>query len=273
MGSFVWAAATAHTGAMMRLPDGGADEARAERVFDGFRTLASSLKAARPDVLITIATDHFLTYGYEFLPIFSIGTGDRFEGWGEFGVPKRDYKGIAPFGAAVQEGLVAAGFDAAGARDVKLDHAFSCPLQLLLRDWDVPVLPVYINCTVAPLPSHARALAFGRALGDVVRAQGVAERVAIVGTGGLSHWVGTPQTGTINTGFDRQFLDLFTSGRLDEIAAMDSDWVIDNAGNGAAEIRNWLAAAGAVNAKGAREIAYEPVAMWNTGIAVTEILS
>jgi aromatic ring-opening dioxygenase catalytic subunit (LigB family) len=275
MGQIVWAAATAHTGAMIRAPAGGdaEDAARAQRVFDAFHTLGESLKAASPDVLVVIATDHFLTFEYAALPIFAIGTGDRFAGWGEFGVPRRDYRGLAPFGARVHEGMVAAGFDAVSARDMKVDHSFSCPLQLLLRDWDVPILPIYVNCTIEPLPSHQRCLEFGTALGEVVWAQTDARRVALLGTGGLSHSVGTPRTGIINTEFDRRFLDLFGAGRFDQIARWSSQEVIDSAGNGAAEIRNWLLAAAAARASGARVLAYEPVQTWATGIAVTELVA
>jgi aromatic ring-opening dioxygenase catalytic subunit (LigB family) len=274
MGQFVWSAATAHTGAMLRQPQGDPDDlARAERVFGGFRQLAASLKVARPDVLITIATDHFLTFDYDALPIFAIGTGDEFAGWGEFGVPQRTFRGLAEFGAAVQALMVAQEFDPVGCRDLKLDHAFACPLQLLMQDWDVPILPVYVNCTIEPLPSLKRCRDFGAALGEAVRRQTAAERVAILGTGGLSHWVGLPQTGQINTEFDRRFLELFAAGRIDEIAAWDGDEVVRSAGNGAAEIRNWLIAAAAARATGARVIAYEPVQSWVTGIGVTELIA
>ena len=274
MGEFVWSAATAHTGAMMRQPQGDPeDQARAGRVFEGFRALSASLKAARPDVIITIATDHFLTFDYEALPIFAIGTGEVFAGWGEFGVPQRTYTGVPAFGAAVHQGMVEAGFDALSARDMKLDHSFSCPLQLLLDGWDAPVLPIYVNCTVEPLPSLRRCLDFGAALGEVVRGQSAAQRVAILGTGGLSHWVGMPQTGRINTDFDARFIELFAAGRFEDIAAWDGDEVVREAGNGAAEIRNWLMAAAAARSAGARVLAYEPVQSWVTGIGVTELMS
>jgi aromatic ring-opening dioxygenase catalytic subunit (LigB family) len=272
MGTMVWAAATAHTGAMMRAPAGDtSDLERAQRVFAGFRQLGASLKAAKPDVLIVIATDHFLSFDYTVLPIFAIGAGERFDGWGEFGVPKRDYRGNAGFGAAVHGGMVEAGFDLVSARDMKLDHSFSCPLQLLLNGWDAPILPIYVNCTVAPLPTLSRCLSFGTALGEVLRRQQALERVAIVGTGGLSHWVGMPQTGTINRDFDQRFLELFAAGRCEEITHWDSDEVIESAGNGAAEIRNWIMAAAAARSKGANVLAYEPVTAWNTGIGVTEL--
>jgi aromatic ring-opening dioxygenase catalytic subunit (LigB family) len=258
---------------MMREPKGDPEDlARADRVFSAFEALAASLREARPDVLVTIATDHFLTFGYDAIPAFAIGTGDSFVGHGEFGVPRRDYRGIAAFGAAVHAGMIAADFDPVGARDMPLDHSFSCPLQLLLRDWDVPVLPIYVNCTVEPMPSIRRCHDFGLALGDVIRAQTAAERVAIIGTGGLSHWVGMPQTGQINSDFDRRFIDECLAGDFDALSRWNSDEVFRTAGNGAAEIRNWLMAAAASKAVAGRLLAYEPVQAWVTGIGVMELV-
>jgi len=76
MADWVWGAAVSHTGAMMRRPSGDAEDgSRANRVFAGFDALSARLRAACPDVLIVVATDHFLTFSYEQLPIFAIGTG------------------------------------------------------------------------------------------------------------------------------------------------------------------------------------------------------
>ena len=82
-----------------------------------------------------------------------------------------------------------------------------------------------------------------------------------------------PQTGRINSEWDRNFLELFAAGRFEEIASWSSDAVSEGSGNGAAEIRNWVMAAAAVKAAGAREITYQPVDAWVTGIAVTELVA
>jgi aromatic ring-opening dioxygenase catalytic subunit (LigB family) len=271
MAEVVWAAGISHTAGMLRDPGGGGDGDRAKRVYDGFAKLAASLAAARPDVLVVIATDHFLTFPYETMPAFALGRGDRFESWGEFGAPKLAVPGNAAFGDEIYRRLVAAEFDVTGAAEMRLDHSFSCPLKFLTPDCATPVLPIFVNCNVAPLPTLKRALAFGRALGEAIRTQGAAERVAVVGTGGLSHWIGLPRTGEINTAFDENFLAAFEKGQVDAIAGWDSDRVIRDAGNGAAEIRNWIIAAAAARPVGARRLAYEPVYAWKTGIALVEL--
>jgi aromatic ring-opening dioxygenase LigB subunit len=272
MGEVVWSSCTAHTAAMLRMPE-GTDHGQAERVFDAFAYLNRSLKAAEADVLVIIATDHMMTFSYEAVPVFAIGTGDAFPSWGEAGTPDRTFKGNGELGDDVVKGMIEGEFDVVSVAEMKLDHAFSCPLSFLMRDLDIPVLPVYVNCTVPPLPSHARCRSFGERLGTVLRTQNVAGRVAIVGTGGISHWVGMPQTGLINETFDREFMSLIEAGKLDEIVRLDSDKVIEEAGNGAAEIRNWLIAAAAARASKAKRLAYEPVAAWKTGIGLVALTS
>jgi aromatic ring-opening dioxygenase catalytic subunit (LigB family) len=178
---------------------------------------------------------------------------------------------LGELGDRVVEGMIAGDFDVFSVAEMRVDHAFACPLSFLMRDLDLPILPIYVNCTVPPLPSHARCRAFGRRLGEVLRRQDVAPRVAIAGTGGLSHWVGMPQTGRINDTFDRDFLRAFESGDLDAIERLDSDYVIAQAGNGAAEIRNWLVASAATASRNAKRLAYEPVAAWKTGIGLVEL--
>jgi aromatic ring-opening dioxygenase catalytic subunit (LigB family) len=271
MAEIVWAASVAHTGGMLRDPGSGEDAERAKRVYAGFATLRESLLAAKPDVLIVVATDHFMTYSYENMPTFAIGKGDAFETWGEFGTPKLALRGHAAFADAVHADLIEAGFDLMSAAEMRLDHSFACPLAFLNRDAAIPVLPIFVNCNVPPLPSLPRCLAFGRALGDAVRYQMEAMRVAVVGTGGLSHWVGMPQTGRINVEFDRRFLDGYEACSLDAIAAWDSDGVIAEAGNGASEIRNWLIAQAACRAVAPRRLVYEPVGAWVTGIGLVDL--
>jgi aromatic ring-opening dioxygenase LigB subunit len=109
---------------------------------------------------------------------------------------------------------------------------------------------------------------FGRALGDAVRSYDGLERVAVVGAGGLSHWIGTPRVGDIEEEFDRWFLERLERGEVEELLDLPDD-EIELAGNGAHEIRSWLAVAGAAEPGVARTLAYEPVYPWITGMAVT----
>ena len=270
MATIVWGACTAHTAAINRLPP-GTDPAQADRVFAAFRHLQSTLTAARPDALVVVGTDHFMTFNYDAVPTFAIGTGDYFQSWGEASSPDRRFRGHDPLSMELVEGLVAADFDVLRVDEMRVDHAFATPLGFILGAADFPVVPVYVNCTTAPLPSHARCRAFGQALGSVLRTQDAAARVAVLGTGGLSHWIGVPRTGDINENFDQDFLNRFVVGDVSGLVALDSDRVIEEAGNGAAEIRNWIIAAETIRPQGRTQLAYEPVRSWKTGIGLVEL--
>jgi hypothetical protein len=112
-----------------------------------------------------------------------------------------------------------------------------------------------------------RAYEFGRAVGDAVRSYTGLKRVAIVGAGGLSHWIGNPRVGDIEETFDRWFLERLERGELEELLDMP-DSEIELAGNGNHEMRSWLAVAGAVAPVRATPLAYEPVYPWITGMGV-----
>ncbi len=273
MSTMVWGACTAHTAAMLRVPPVGDDAARAHRVFEAFAQLHDSMLAARPDVIAVIATDHFQTFSYDAMPAFAVGYGSRFESWGEFGSPRAAYRGIEELCDFIVAGLIAADFDVASAAEMRLDHSFSCPLGFILKDAPIPILPIFVNCNVPPLPSLTRVRAFGAELGKLLRSQSLAPRVAMLGTGGLSHWVGMPETGAINERFDRRFLELFERGELDALTRWDAARIVAEAGNGAAEVRNWLLVAAALGPAALRTLAYEPVAAWKTGIALAQAVA
>jgi protocatechuate 4,5-dioxygenase beta chain/2,3-dihydroxyphenylpropionate 1,2-dioxygenase len=99
-----------------------------------------------------------------------------------------------------------------------------------------------------------------------IEAQDDVGRVVVLGTGGLSHWVGMREAGNINEEFDRDFLDRLTSDDPARLTAYEQK-DIDAAGNGADEIRAWIVAAGAAGT-GFDVLAYEPTPAWLTGTAV-----
>ena len=63
------------------------------------------------------------------------------------------------------------------------------------------VIPANINCQGPPLTPLHRAWAFGEAIRRA--ADSVPERIALIATGGISHWPATPDSGLINAAWDR----------------------------------------------------------------------
>ena len=88
-------------------------------------------------------------------------------------------------------------------------------------------------------------------------------RVAVLGTGGLSHAVGTPTAGEIDEAFDDRVMALLSENGPAVSALTHEE--LEAAGNGAHEIRNWIAAAGAAGGAG-EVVMYEPVAGCGSGM-------
>ncbi len=272
MGELVWAACASHAGGQLRVQTAaGQDQERIDRVYAGWAQLRQSLEAAGPDVLIVVGTDHFQTFSYDLMPVFAIGRGEASWTWGEFGTGVTQVPGLPRLADAIHADLVHDGFDLASSAEMRIDHAYSCPLAFLAPEDSIPTVPLFVNSFVPPLPPLARCRALGVALRAAIERQQIARRVAIVGTGGISHWIGVPQTGRINPQFDRRFLSDFEAPDLSALDALDDQTLVRDGGPGAGELRCWMVTLGAAGSLGARTLVYEPVQAWITGISLVEV--
>jgi len=245
-----------------------ADPARKDALHGELYRLGESLREARPDALIVIAAEHFANFFMDNMPAYAIGMADHYEG------PIEDpgWLGIArtrvPGNAALSQRLIADvmnDVDVAFAEEWKFDHGIMVPLHFLTPRFDLPVIPVNINCQGPPLTPLKRAWAFGAALRRACDT--VPERIALVGTGGISHWPATPDSGKVNEAWDRDFLDRWA--RNDRAALLDySDAsTYRDAGQGGFEIRTFIAVAAAARGRG--EIRhYAPIPIFSVGCTV-----
>ena len=108
------------------------------------------------------------------------------------------------------------------------------------------MVTVYTNCAAPPLPLPRRCLEVGAFVGDFVRGRAAPGRVALLATGGLSHWVGTPETGRINPDWDHWVLDHIARGDVAPLTRLTWEEIERDGGNGGQEIRNWIALLGAL---------------------------
>jgi protocatechuate 4,5-dioxygenase beta chain/2,3-dihydroxyphenylpropionate 1,2-dioxygenase len=282
-GSIVAAACMSHSPGITGFPE-RADPVAARHVMEGFGRLAATMASVGPDAIVMVSAEHFTNFFIDNLPPFAIGTASGYElpasaAFASFlKIPQRRYPGHEALGRTLHAGLIASEFDPAlVAGGYGFDEGFAVPLALVVGDRPVPVVPVVVNTVYPPYPSLRRCYAFGSALAGVLAAQDVAERVMVLGTGGLSHWVGLPRAGEIDEVFDREVLDAFASGQVERILDMGDD-EIDRSGNGAHEVRAWVMVAGAVSAAlggspgraAFSVLAYEPVPAWLTGTCVLE---
>jgi aromatic ring-opening dioxygenase catalytic subunit (LigB family) len=277
MGQIVAAFATSHAPGITGFPELASEEQR-NNIYRAFEQVRRELEAARPDALVCISVEHFTSFFLNNYPAFCIGTADSYVGppTPEFErflrVERRTFPGHAALGRELLRRALEADFDPSfSAGDMAFDENFCVPFHFLLPgDELVPLVPIIVNGVEPPLPTRRRCYQFGRMLAQAIESQDVAQRVALLATGGLSHWVGAPESGQINTDWDQRVMALLAQGRGEEIAGW-SDQAVAVAGNGAEEIRTWLILAGAVHGRRFRFHAYEPIPPWLTGTAVASV--
>jgi aromatic ring-opening dioxygenase catalytic subunit (LigB family) len=268
MGRIVYAGATSHVSLIIRKPHAHPD--RSSRLDAAWRQMTADIAQAGPDVVVIVATDHYETFHLENYPTFCIGAAPAHEAWNEFGTPGHTVTGDEKTGSALHASLVAAGFDVSRSMEMPLDHSFMVPIQRL-GIGRRRIVPLFVNCNTPPLPSLRRCHDLGVALRGGIELLPDDITVAVVGTGGVSHWVGLPRTGEINEDWDRAFLGHVTAGELDPIVAMSDEQMAATAGNGALEVRTWLVAHGCAGGAGGRLLGYAPMPDWGTGIGIVEL--
>jgi hypothetical protein len=117
-----------------------------------------------------------------------------------------------------------------------LGHAFTFPRLRLMGNTIIPMVPVFLNTYFGPnQPSARRSFHLGRALRFAVESFSGNERVAVIASGGLSHFV-------VDEEFDRGLLDALD--RSDEYAI--SQIPREKLQSGTSECNNWIAAGGSL---------------------------
>ena len=118
-------------------------------------------------------------------------------------------------------------------------------------------MPIIVNDLEEPMPSIHRCLAWGRVLRKAIESYPEPLRVAILGTGGLSHSIGETTMGWIDEEFDHACIKHFQDGEETRLAAFLSER-LPRTGNGAHEIRDWVVAHAAAGSTGFELIDYFP---------------
>lgn len=280
---------------------------RAHAFRNALTEARSLLAAARPDLVVIIGSNHFRGMWLDLMPAFTIGV-DEVLGAGEHGTPSGAQEVDPPAARHLCEAMLDLDIDIAFSTRLQVDHGISHAIQYLMPV-GVPVVPIVVNCFGPPLPRIERTLALGAALREAISSLPAERRVAVVGTGGLSHQIPFPDwrspvtdddrflatsfregrgrweefeprrrpivvgaPARLNSGFDEQFLAMLEAGDLASLPAhLGSKTVAEVAGNGSNEIRAWLAMAAALDHRPGRTLAYSPMPEWLTGMAVAVI--
>jgi protocatechuate 4,5-dioxygenase beta chain len=254
-------------------------ESYVARIKNGLATLRQQLEVARPDALLIVGDDQSEVFSRAINPSMAVFLGDQVSGttsisWiGE----RREENHVtlrchAPLAREVANGLVARGFDVACSEELHplarpeggLGHAFTRLGRALgLHESGLPTIIFFLNAYHPPLPSAARCYDLGRALAEIFARR--PERVAILGSGGLSHCPLGPRAGWVDEPLDHWVLDRIASGEGEELRNLftfDSDTLRGGTG----EIRSWITVAGAFHAQPATVVDYLPARHAVTGL-------
>jgi 2,3-dihydroxyphenylpropionate 1,2-dioxygenase len=212
MAQLIFAGALAHTAQMVRTPH-KLDAAQRHAVFGALDTMRQRLVDSRPDLLVIFGSDHFQSFHLDNMPAFCIGIGSHTETFGDAGVPAASFDMHDSFCRFLAGYLLDAGIDVATSRRLKLDHAFASPLHFLLPEANIPLVPVMVNTIAAPLAPLRRAHQLGTAVGRAIATFSDDLRVAVLGTGGLSHWLPIPDPDRPQNPSDAEIIEQMISGR------------------------------------------------------------
>lgn len=255
--------------------------ARAERAdpqvrdefYANFEIMRQDIKASGAQALIVIAAEHFANFFMNNMPAYCIGMGDQYEG----PIEDPDWLRIArtkvPGNAELSKRLITEvqqTVDVAFAEEWKFDHGISVPLHFLTPDYDLPIIPVNINCQGPPLTPLHRAWEFGEALRRAC--DSVPEKIALVATGGISHWPATPDSGKINEDWDLEFLDRFKRNDKQAMLSYTDFETYQDAGQGGFEIRTFIAAAAAASGAQADVHFYAPIPIFAVGCTCAKFI-
>ena len=216
-----------------------------------FAVLRSDLEAAKPDVLVVVANDQFVNFFFNNIPTFFVTLADEVKG--QFTRHKFHYRNHKELGRAILKAGLEKGIDFSFGEYVELQHTQVVPLYFLLREPAIPILPVYVNTWVDPLPTPGRCYRVGEVIREVAEARG--ERIAILATGGLSHFPGSPRIGEIDTQFDHKLLEIIREGKGRTLADYSLDQLLQA---GDSEFLNWMVVLGTVGAAKASATFYMP---------------
>jgi gallate dioxygenase len=182
-------------------------------IFQAYAPIQQWLAQKQPDVLFLIYNDHITSFFFDHYSQFALGVGERYwvadEGGGARKLPA--ISGHPRLAQHIANGLVADEFDLSYFQGKGLDHGCFSPLSVLWPHqpaWPGAIVPLQVGVLEFPIPSARRCFNLGKSLRKAIESYPEDLKVALVGTGGLSHQVHGERCGFNNTAWDMEFLDL-----------------------------------------------------------------
>lgn len=246
-------------------------ELKYRRGQEAVAELTRRLAKARVDVAVVVGDDQREMFRDEGVPVFGFFLGDelvdqppsgeqlervakgiRAAYWARHGERPTTHRTCASLSRHLVSELVAADFDVLTFTrqlpDTTLGHAFTFPRYRLALPAETPIVPVFINTYIPPnVPSAERCYRLGQVIGQAVESWPDDARVAIIASGGLSHFV-------VDEELDHRVLDALVAGDPGPLCRIPRNILR----SGTSEILNWITAAGALGKLRASAVDYVP---------------
>jgi len=228
-------------------------------LFEGYQGARKWMADADPDVLILAYNDHANAFDLDLIPTFAIGVAESFpiadEGYG--GRPVPDVIGHPELAWHLAESLILDEFDMTICNKMPVDHGLTVPLSILYgttEQWPAKVIPLAVNVIQYPPPTARRCFALGQAIRRAVESYPDEKnlKIAVLGTGGMSHQLQGERAGFINTPWDTAFLDRLADDS-DQLTEISHTELLRDAGSEGIELVMWLIMRGALS-KNVREV-------------------
>ncbi len=258
MANIIAGVAVSHVPAIgAALDNGKSNEPYWQPLFRGFERSKQWIAEAKPDVIILVYNDHASAFSLEVIPTFAIGCAESFapadEGWGPRPVPI--VHGHPELAWHIAQSTILDEFDMTIVNKMDVDHGLTVPLSLLFGQpdaWPCPVIPLAVNVVQYPPPTANRCFELGKAIRRAVDSFPQDIRVAVFGTGGMSHQLQGPRAGLINSAFDNKFLDDFATNP-EALTRIKHVEFLREAGSEGIELVMWLIMRGALD-RDAKEV-------------------
>lgn len=239
-------------------------EKRAAACGRAIERMADAFAAVAPDVAVIMGNDQTELFLDDVIPAITVFRGPTLwdqpatpeqvarmppgiheAEWGHSPPQYTEYPGLPDLAVHIIELAMASGFDVAtslrlpvhpGHWSSGMPHAFGFIYRQIMRDRVVPNVPIILNTFFPPnQPTARRCFELGRLVGRAIRSWPPQRRVAVFGSGGMSHFV-------IDEALDERIFDALRRRDAEALCGIDERYLQ----SGSSELKNWIAAAGAL---------------------------
>jgi Catalytic LigB subunit of aromatic ring-opening dioxygenase len=272
-----------------------------ERCQAGLARLRAKVEEVKPDVMVIFGDDQKELFDFKNFPALGMFLGESYGGykrlayksyvpgagrehWEKTPEHWTEVKSHPQLARHIMRSLFEQDFDLSFSVDLPdreegMGHAFMRPTTSLTPNYDVPVIPIFVNCYFPPQPTARRCYQLGRAIRKAILSCPLDLDVAVIGSGGLWHTPGAPDS-WLDEGFDMSMINAMKKGDIMRMAekfdayrepadkavpedprriAVTGIPGLGGPPGGGGETRNWVAAAAVADGAPGTIVDYVPV--------------